>query len=90
MLVDKLVLGLVVLSLFLSFTFCRFKFDLKKILFYNLIIYPALFILTFLLSPIIYDQNFNMALAIDFFYSLIFIGTITALTFGLIFIIKRF
>jgi len=89
LLIDEIVLGLVGLSLVISLAVNKFKFDVNKILFVNIILYPIISIIALIILGIMTDKNLVIALIIDFVYSFIVMALITVFIFGLGFLIKK-
>ncbi len=89
LLIDEIILGLVGISLVISLAVNKFKFDVNKILFVNIIIYPIISIIALIILGIMTDRNLVIAFIIDFVYSFIIMALITVFIFGLGFLVKK-
>ncbi len=88
--VDKIVLGVLLLSVILSFAFTKFKGSISRVLFVNLISYPIASIVAIIILSFFVEKNFILAIGIDFVYSLLIVVPVTLIIFGLSYIIKHY
>ncbi len=90
LLVDNIVLGVLVVSVILSFVFTKFKGNISQVLYINLISYLILSVIAIIALSLFEDKNFIFATAIDFAYSLLIVVPVTLVIIGLRYIIKKY